>query len=115
MPIGLDAVQYAATNARVRGLYSVLLDDSAWDALLASADLPGAMAALQSTPYGETTRQAQDSGDASLEQIERRMWGKAAANVHKTMALVGGQVRALLLVWWQHFELENLKALFRGF
>jgi V/A-type H+-transporting ATPase subunit C len=73
------------------------------------------MAALQSTPYGETARQAQDSGDASLEQIERRMWGKAAANVHKTMALVGGQVRALLLVWWQHFELENLKALFRGF
>ena len=31
------------------------------------------------------------------------------------MTFVSGGVRGLLLVWWQQFELENLKAVFRGF
>jgi len=115
MPTGLDAVSYAATNARVRGLCAALLADSAWDALLASPDLSTALVVLRDTPYGELVRKAEDSGDNSMEQIERRMWGRAAASVRRTMAFVGGKVRALLLVWWQHFELENLKALFRGF
>jgi V/A-type H+-transporting ATPase subunit C len=115
MPIGLDAAQYAATNARVRGLYAALLDDDTWSGLVASPELPTTVAAFRNTPYAEVIREAETMGDLSLEQIERRMWGRAAANVRKTMSLLGGSARALLLVWWQHFELENLKALFRGF
>ncbi len=115
MPIGLDAAQYAATNARVRGLRAELLDDPTWARLLASRDLPATLASLQTTPYGLVLREAEAMGDRSLEHIERQMWGRAAASVRKAKSLLGGAARTLLGVWWQHFELENLKALFRGF
>ncbi len=114
MAIGLDAVQYAATNARVRGLYAQLLDEETWASLLASSDLSGTVTVLRSTAYGDLIRDMETSSDLSLEQIERRMWGRVAENVRKARSLLRGGARALLVVWWKHFELENLKALFRG-
>jgi len=115
MVIGLDAVRYAASNARVRGLRSRLLDRAAWHALLTAEDLDAAVALLRSSEYGEAIAQAEQGGAVSLEQIERHLWARVAAHCQKVATLTSGKVRALVLTWWRHFELENLKAVLRGF
>lgn len=115
MVIGLDAVGYAAVNARVRGMRSQLLDRATWHALLTTDDLDSAMVLLRTSVYGQAIAAAEQSGAVSLEQVERHLWGIVARNCQKVMALTGGGTRALLLTWWRHFELENLKAMLRGF
>lgn len=115
MASGLDAVRYGASNAQVRGLASQLLSDETWQALESAEDLGTALGILRGTPYAEVVQAVESQGEVSLERLERRLSGRAAGNVRRTMTFVTGAQRRLLQVWWQHFELENLKALFRGF
>lgn len=115
MVVGLDAARYAAPNARVRGLRSRLLDRATWHALVTARDLDAVVAMLRTWDYGGAIAEAEQGGTASLERIERHLWARVASNYQKVMAFTGGKVRALLLTWWRHFELENLKALLRGF
>ena len=113
MPLGLEAVHYAAASARVSGLRTRLLGDEAWGRLVAAENLADALLVLRETPYagwlptGEGQR-------ADLEGIERELMGLTAENCRRSMAFLRGSRRALLQVWWGHFELENLKAVFRG-
>lgn len=115
MATGLDAVRYSATNAQVRGLASQLLSDETWQALQSAEDLGIALSILRTTPYADIVQSIESRGDISLENLERRLSARAARNVRRAMTFVTGAQRGLLQVWWQHFELENLKALFRGF
>jgi vacuolar-type H+-ATPase subunit C/Vma6 len=114
MANAMDALRYAGTNARVRGLVSGLLDDEAWRDLLRSRDLSTAIDRLRSTSYAGLVQAVEQSGALVLERIERRLLGRVAANCRKAMRFTQGAAHQLLLVWWQHFELENLKTLFRG-
>lgn len=111
---GLDAMPYAAANARVRGLASRLLADDAWAGLLGGRTLLDALALLKNTPYADVIAQAEQGGAVVLERIEQHLLGRAAANYRRAMRLTNGPVRALLMLWWQRFEVRNLKALFRG-
>jgi V/A-type H+-transporting ATPase subunit C len=111
---GLDAIRYASTSAYVRGLYSRLLSEATWRDLLHAEGLDAAISLLRATPYSDAISAVEQSGGLSLERIERALAGKVAANCYKAMAFVGGAARRLVKVWWQHFELENLKVLFRG-
>ena len=110
----MDAIRYAAANARIRGLYSRLLDEATWRELVAADGFEAAISLLRATTYADIIMAAEQSGTFSLEQIERGLAGRAAADCRRAMAFTGGGTRALLEVWWQHYELENLKALFRG-
>ncbi len=110
---GLDAVRYAAANARLRGLYARLLSADAWRELLTAQDLPATLAILRDTAYSDLFSSS-SSGELTLEQVEHQLSGRAAGNCRRTMAFVSGGARDLIQVWWQHFELENLKAVFRG-
>ncbi len=111
--IGLDAVRYAAANGRVRGLYAQLLPDSIWRDLVNAPDLSATLSLLRTTIYNDVIASAEQRG-LTLVRLERRLLGMAALNCRRAMTFTGGGVRTLLLVWWQHFELENLKAVFRG-
>ena len=111
--IGLDAVRYAGANARVKGLQSRLLSAETWKALVSADNLGDAFDLLRASHYASET-DAGAGARLSLESVERRLLGRAAANLRKSMAFVSGASRQLLVVWWQHFELENLKAVFRG-
>ena len=115
MAIGLDAVRYSAANARVKGLASQLLSDETWQALTSAEDLGIALSILRGTVYADVAADVEAGGAITLEDLERRLDARAAQNVRRTMTFVSGAQRDLLQVWWQHFELENLKALFRGF
>jgi len=114
MVTGLEAVRYAAPSARVRGLYAGLFDDATWASLVHADSLRMVLALLRSTRYGEVLGAAEPSGEASLERAERQLLALAAEDCFRAMRLTGGAVRRLIYVWWQHYELENLKAVFRG-
>ncbi|MHB1295568.1 MAG: V-type ATPase subunit [Anaerolineae bacterium] len=114
MATGLDAVTYAAANARTRGLQSRLLNSTTWRDLVNSESLATALSLLRDTPYGAAIQAVEGSGAFSLESLERELLGRAAANIRKAMTFTTGAVRNLLMVWWRHYELENIKAVFRG-
>ena len=115
MAIGLDAVRYSAANACVKGLASQLLPHDSWQNLLSAEDLTAALGIIRSTVYGEVVAEVEMGGTVNLQALEHHLSARAAANVRRTMTFLSGATRRLLQVWWQHFELENLKALFRGF
>jgi V/A-type H+/Na+-transporting ATPase subunit C len=112
MATGLDAIKYAASNARMRGLRTRLISENVWQQLLATENLGGAVEILLQTDYHEEVFEYGRGG--TLELIERRLTGRAAQNCRKVMSLTSGPVRNLFFVWWQHFELENLKTIFRS-
>jgi V/A-type H+/Na+-transporting ATPase subunit C len=114
MATGLDALRYASSNARMRGMRARLLSDDIWREMVVAEGLPATLNLLKTTGYGSLVTDVEQGGAFTLERLERRLLGQAAANCRHAMALTTGSVRALILVWWQHFELENLKALFRG-
>jgi V/A-type H+/Na+-transporting ATPase subunit C len=114
MANGLDALHYASANARMRGLRSRLLSDDTWRELVATESLASTLNVLRSTEYGPIVADVEQGGAFSLAQLEQQLSGQAAENCRRAMALTTGSVRALIQVWWQHFELENLKALLRG-
>jgi len=110
---GFEAVAYAAASARVAGLRAELLSLQDWENLLTADSLPRVLDTLRATVYGRVMR-GTEGGAPSLQSLERRLMGLAAENVVKAMALVRGATRDLLDTWWRHYELENLKAVFRG-
>ncbi|MHB0856991.1 MAG: V-type ATPase subunit [Anaerolineae bacterium] len=114
MATGLDAIVYAGANARIRGLHSRLLSDALWRDLIHSENLATTLNLLRDTPYRDAILTVEESGSFSLEALERELLGRAATNVRKAMSLTSGGARTLLLVWRQHYELENIKATFRG-
>jgi len=113
MALGVEAIGYAAANTRVAGLRAHLLRSGDWETLLNAQDLPRALQALRGMPHGMALGpfEVHRSG---LEPLERRLLGIVAANVLKAAALIRGASRSLLHVWWAHFELENVKSIFRG-
>jgi V/A-type H+-transporting ATPase subunit C len=114
MANGLDAVRYTASTARVKGLYARLLDGTTWRDLIIAEGFHRTISLLKETTYGDVVSNLEQSGQLTLEMLERHLSGKAAANLRRTMTFTSGGVRHLLVVWWQHFELENLKGVFRG-
>jgi V/A-type H+/Na+-transporting ATPase subunit C len=114
MTIGLEAPRYASVNARMRGLYAQLLDEERWRNLLLAESLPAALETLRGTVYEQALASGEQGLEPSLERIERRLLGKVADDCRRVITFMSGAARQLIIVWWQHFELENLKAVFRG-
>lgn len=114
MSSALTAVRMAGANARVRGLRGRLLSDEQWDELVRAEDFPSALKVLAATSYGETLGPLAGETDLMLRRVERHLWAASAANCWRAGALLVGRARTLFQVWWQHWELENLKTVFRG-
>jgi len=112
MATGLEAVRYAALNARVRGQRSRLLSQDDWHSLITSDSVAGAVELLMQTDYRHDLEEVKQ--EHTLEKLENRLSARLARNELEVMSLTSGDVRNLFMVWWQHFELENLKSVFRG-
>ncbi len=110
----MEAIRYAAANARVRGLYGRLLSDETWRSLIEAEGYQAVLDRLRDTEYAETLRAAEQTGILNLERLERLLLARTAVNYRRAMRLLRGSARDLILVWWQRFELENLKTVFRG-
>jgi V/A-type H+-transporting ATPase subunit C len=113
MGTGIDALQYAAANARLRGLKAQLLSRADWQELLRTKDLAGAIDVLRETAYADVVT-GFDPRSQAIEDLERLLTARGAEDCRRAMTFLQGPARALLVVWWQHYELDNLKALFRG-
>jgi len=69
---------------------------------------------LAATGYGEALGPLVGETGLTLRRVERRLWAASAANCWRAGALLVGRPRTVFEVWWQHWELENLKTVFRG-
>jgi len=112
MQVGLEAVTYSATNARIRGLRSRLLSVGTWRSLKHAERPTDVIDILLETTYRPQVEDYQL--DNSLELVETRLSGRSAQLVRQLVTISNGAVRNLLTVWWQQYELENLKNIFRG-
>ena len=104
--------KYAAAGAQVHALSSRLLDTAAWRDLQAAKGLSETLSRLRMTAYADLV--PDDGQLGSLELTESRLSGRGAANVQRAMTFLDGGARNLLAVWFRHYELENIKALFRA-
>jgi len=114
LPSPMAAARMAGANARVRGLYARLLSEEQWDELLRAEGFRGALELLATTGYGEALGSLAGEAGATLRRVERQLWAASARNCWRAGALLAGQARTVFRVWWQHWELENLKTVFRG-
>jgi len=108
------ALGTAGANARVRGLYARRLTEKQWDDLIRSDDYEGALTALAATSYGRVLGPLLGDSNLTLRRVERELWAASANNCWHARGMLMGGARDLFRVWWQHWELENLKTVFRG-
>jgi V/A-type H+/Na+-transporting ATPase subunit C len=103
---------YSLVHATARALYSTMLTQATWDALLQAQDLDAVLSLLSKTVYGPYL------------QIERRLltprrvayqirWHLAEV-YEKLIRLSPEPGRQLLRQLWRHYEVDNLKATLRG-
>ena len=114
LPSPMAAARMAGANARVRGLAARLLSDAQWDDLLRAEGFRGALDLLATTGYAEALAPLVGEANPSLRRVERQLWAASARNCWRAGALVQGTARSVFRAWWQHWELENLKTVFRG-
>ena len=104
--------KYAAAGAQIHALSSRLLDTAAWRDLQTAKGLGETLNRLRMTAYVDLV--PDDGQLGSLELVESRLSGRSAANVRRAMTFLDSGARNLLSVWFRHYELENIKALFRA-
>jgi len=115
MVSGMEAVQYAGACARVRGMRSNLLSDDLWQAIVLAESLPEAVAVLARSDYARLfSGPAVAEGRLDLERVERALLGRAAGDCRRAMSMLHGDAQRMVQIWWQHYEMDNLKAVFRG-
>ncbi len=104
---------YAALNARVRVMYSDLLDSSELAVLGETNDLVGLVSALKRTAYGpylDAIKEQQLSARTVLHALKKR-FADSSQSIVRTAPLSAHGVLAQL---YRFFEVNNLKAVLRG-
>lgn len=104
---------YAAVNARVRILYSVLLSSSVLNRLADAPDLGALTRALKETIY-EPYLAGVEEKSLTSRRIIYQIKGRLADNYLSLIRAVPSQARPLLTQLYRHFEVDNLKAVLRG-
>ncbi len=110
MPAGVTG--YAAINARVRVMYSTLLGPQKVDELCEAADFEGLVALLKTTEYGPYLDRVKGSLNPrrAVFQLKMRL-AEAYGSVTRSAP---GHARPVLATLFDHFEVDNLKAVLRG-
>lgn len=108
-----DVSAYSVVHAVVRGLYSKRLSPDTWEALLQAEDFEIVLSLLSKTAYGpylEGIPQDQVTPRRAVYQTRQRL-----ADVYgKVIRLSPDRARELLLWLWRLYEIDDLKATFRG-
>ena len=111
MPAGVTG--YAAINARVRVMYSTLLSPDALSELCEVADWDSLVSSLKSTNYGPYLERVKDRSlnpRRIVFQLNTRM-SEAYGSVIRSSP---DHARPILSQLFDHFEVDNLKAVLRG-
>lgn len=104
---------YAATNARVRVMYSHLLSGQQLASLADAEDFASLVTALRHTIYGsylESLKEKEVSPRSVVFQIKVRLAAAYQNVIHATPE----PARAVLVQLYRYHELNNLKAVLRG-
>ncbi len=104
---------YAATNSRVRVMYSTLLTPADWTSLAEAADFPALMELLKHTPYGPYLDKVNDR-DLTPRRAVFQIKGRLADAYMNIIHTVPQQARPLIAQQYRSFEVDNLKAVLRG-
>ncbi len=110
---GSGVSAYAAINARVRAMYSAMLDAQNLAGLAEAADFPSLVGLLKQTAYGpylETLKEKDLTPRSAIYQIKSRL-----ADVYQSViSMAPGQSRPLVVQLYRYYEVDNLKAVLRG-
>jgi V/A-type H+/Na+-transporting ATPase subunit C len=107
------ATGYAALNARVRVMYSTLFTQQALNALYEAPDFNALIGLLKNSEYGpylEKTKDKDLTPRRTAFQIRSRLTDAYSSIVH----MAPDHARPLLAQRFRYFEVDNLKAVFRG-
>lgn len=110
---GSGASGYAAINARVRVMYSALLNPQEWADLSEAVDYSGLITLLKRTayaPYLDVVKDKDISPRRAVFQIKGRLADAYTTIIHTTPE----QTRPLLAQYYRFYEVDNLKAVLRG-
>lgn len=112
--MGANSVSgYAATNARVRSMYSTLLSPLDFHRLFEAPDFDALINLLKRTPYGPYLDRAKDkeiTPRRAAFEIRSRL-ADAYSNIIHTAPV---HTRSLLAQLYRLYEIDNLKAVLRG-
>jgi V/A-type H+-transporting ATPase subunit C len=104
---------YAAAQARVRAMYSTLLDAQTWTELCDVSSFDMLIEAIEHTLYGpylDSVDSKQLTPRRTIFQIKQRV----ADTYITVIRMVPANSRALFTQLYRHFEIDNLKAVLRG-
>lgn len=104
---------YAAINARVRVMYSDLINTDYFATLIEAADLTAFVGLLKHTAYGpylENLKEKEFAPRGIAFQIKRRLADVYQSVIHSAP----GNARPLLFQLYRYYEVTNLKAVLRG-
>lgn len=107
-------MDYGYINARVRGMYSALLDKKSYDALLIRQDLPAILSELEKTPYKREIEEASViySGIAAVDFALRKNLIRTYQGISELVrgTRAEGYIRTFLSRW----DVQNIKTILRG-
>jgi V/A-type H+-transporting ATPase subunit C len=104
---------YAATNSRVRVMYSTLLSEQERTRLYEAPDLDSLMATLKPTIYGTYIERIKDR-DLNARRISFQIHSRLAEAYTSIINTAPEHARLLLAQRYRYFEVVNLKAVLRG-
>jgi len=104
---------YAATNARVRSMYSTLLSPQDYARLLEAPDFDTLITLLKRSPYGPSLEDVKDR-DLSPRRAAFQLRARLAEAYTNLIYTTPFQSRRLLVQLYRNFEVDNLKAVLRG-
>jgi V/A-type H+-transporting ATPase subunit C len=104
---------YAATNSRVRVMYSTLLSEQERARLYEAPDLDSLVAMLKPTIYGTYIERIKDR-DLNARRISFQIHSRLAEAYTSIIHTAPEHARLLLAQRYRYFEVVNLKAVLRG-
>lgn len=106
-------LDYAALNARVRGMYSTLLSRQTISNLSEASDLEALFSVLKHTSYGPYLERLKDK-ELNARRAAFLIRSRLSETYHQLIKESPEYTRALLNQFYRYYEVNNLKAVLRG-
>ena len=104
---------YAAISARVRAMYSSLLNPQDFARLSDAPDFASLIGQLKLTAYGPYLESLKDK-EVTPQRVNLKIKGRLADSYSSVIHMAPEHARPILKQLYRYFEVENLKAVLRG-
>lgn len=107
-------MDYGYVNARVRGMKSRLMDQSALEEMIMQPDIPSLIALLEKTPYRDDITEAkiQYSGVLCIEQALRKNFTRTFRRILEFVR--GTEAEQYIRIFLHRWDVQNIKSILRG-